>query len=37
MSDLTSYMAQRLPQLTGGDQQPGATQNFWSEVFVAAL
>jgi hypothetical protein len=37
ISELTEYVAERLPVLTNGRQQPGITMRFQSEVFVSGL
>jgi hypothetical protein len=37
MSELTAYMARRLPAVTKGRQQPGMEQRFQSDVFAAGL
>jgi Ca2+-binding EF-hand superfamily protein len=37
VSELTDYLARRVPALTGGQQQPGIEQRFWSDILVAGL
>jgi uncharacterized caspase-like protein len=37
MAELTAYLAERLSQLTGGEQQLGLDQRFQGDVFVAGL
>jgi uncharacterized caspase-like protein len=37
MAELTAYLAKRLDELTGGDQQLGLEQRFQGDVFVSGL
>src|SRR5262249_35225738 len=37
MAELTAYIAERLSQLTGGEQQLGLDQRFQGDIFVAGL
>jgi uncharacterized caspase-like protein len=37
MAELTAYLAERLSQLTGGEQQLGLDQRFQGDIFVAGL
>ena len=37
MTELTAYVAGRLSQLTGGDQQLGLDQRFEGDIFAAGL
>jgi uncharacterized caspase-like protein len=37
MAELTAYLAERLTQLTGGEQQLGLDQRFQGDIFVAGL
>jgi len=37
VSELTDYLARRVPALTGGKQQPGIEMRFQSDILVAGL